>query len=83
MATEPVSQNNFTNACTDQGVNPLSDKKQQAKEAAAFKFVAYKEIYQAELDRKANYRPLFHQLKNEYPLKRYGNGYRCVNREID
>ena len=83
MAARTISQNDFTNACANQGVNPLADKKQQAKEAATFKFVAYKEIEQQKLEQKANYRPLFHQLKNEYPPKGYGHGYRCVNREID
>lgn len=83
MATKRIPENNFTNACANQGVNPLADKKQQAKETAAFKFVAYKKIEQHKSEEKANYKPLFHQLKNEYPPKGYGHGYRYVNREID
>ena len=83
MATKSVPQDNFTNACTNQGVNPLTDKKQQAKETAALKFVAYKKIEQQKLEQQVNYIPLFRQLKNEYPPKGYGHGYRCVNREID
>ena len=83
MATKTISENSFTNACTNQGVNPLTDKKQLAKEAAALNFVAYKKIEQHKQEQKVNYKPLFYQLKNEYPPKRYGHGYRCVNREID
>ena len=83
MATKTIPQNNFINACANQGVNPIADKKQQAKEAAALKFVASKKIEQQKLEQQINYIPLFRQLKNEYPPKGYGHGYRCVNREID
>lgn len=83
MATKTASESNFTHACSNQGINPLIDKKQQAKEAAALKFVAYKKIAQYELEQQVNYKPLFHQLKNEYPPKGYGHGYRYIDREID
>ena len=83
MATKPISETNFINACANQGVNPPTDKKQKAKETAVLNFVAYKKIEQQKQEQQANYKPLFHQLKNEYPPKGYGHGYRCVNREID
>lgn len=89
MARKQLQQDNFINACSTPSVNLLDKEPEKTGKFGITKSLTINQklaqAKQKEKDRLVElsliYQPLFKRLKDEFPLRSYGHGYRCTYRQ--
>lgn len=89
MARQQLQQDNSINACPTPSVNPLTQETEKTGKFGITKSLTINQklaqAKQKEKDKLAElsliYQPLFKRLKDEFPPRSYGHGYRCTYRQ--